>query len=277
MSVEQEYVEIQRQEPPARYDLSPHEMGVLTSQLLSERSPTSIDQIICYRLEKGSEYENIARSIECEVFEQYFGNNAEQMHEEYGQYEDQSIFFLSIDQQTQTPAGVLRVIKNGSKGLKTLNDLQAVVGENHPEIPDLPTNKIIESHSIDDLDECWDVGTVAVRKAYRSDKNQAQEASVQLYRALYVSALQEQIKHFISIIDARPFKKMVDYLGIPFVPILDSKPFSYLGSESSYAVYGDVTKFYEKMNRKRYTVKGMLARRALQPLVKGTADSSIEL
>lgn len=277
MSVEYQHGELYEQALAVRYDLSAEEMNTLTAQLLEEREPSSKDQIICYRLDKGSEYEDVARSIECEVFEQYFGNDAEEMFEEYGKYEDQSIFFLSVDQQTQTPVGVLRVISNGSEGLKTLNDLQELVGDEHPEIPDLPMDSVLQAHHIDDLDECWDVGTVAVRKEYRTDKAQAQEASVQLYRALYVSALEEGINHFVSIIDARPFNKMVDYLGIPFVPMMGTKPFPYLGSESSYAAYGNVTEFYKKMNRKRYTVKGLLARRALQPLVKGTADSSIEL
>ncbi len=260
-----------------RYDLSKDEMIMLTSQLLQERSPVSDDQIICYRLENGSAYDNVARSVEREVFEQYFGNDAEQMHAEYGKYEDQSIFFLSVDQQTHTPVGVLRVIEAGEAGLKTLNDLQSFIGDEHPEIPDLPTNDVLQAHEINDIAKCWDVGTVAVRKEYRSNKAQAQEASVQLYRALYVSALENEIDHFVSVIDARPYKRMVDYLGIPFVPMMNSKPFPYLGSESSYAVYGDVTEFYKKMNRKRFTTKGLLARRALQPLVKGTADRSIEL
>ncbi len=277
MSSESERSEVSELDTSVRYDLSVEEMHKLTDQLLAEREPYSKDQIICYRLEEGSVYENVARTIECEVFEQYFGNNAEEMHDEYGKYEDQSIFFLSVDQQTQTPVGVLRVIQNGEEGLKTLNDLRMMVGDEHPEIPDLPTESVLQAHEIDELDECWDVGTVAVRKEYRNNKAQAQEASVQLYRALYVSALEEGIKHFVSIIDERPFKKMVDYLGIPFEAMMGSKPFPYLGSESSYAAYGDVTKFYEKMNRKRYTVKGLLARRALQPLVKGTSDSSIEL
>lgn len=260
-----------------RYDLSDEEMGMLTGQLLQERTPQSSDQIICYRLEKYSIFKNVARTLEREVFEQYFGNTTEQMEAEYGQYEDQSIFFLSVDQQTQTPVGVLRVIEAGDAGLKTLNDLESVVGEEHPESPDLPTERVLRGHGIQDIADCWDVGTVAVRKEYRADRAQAQEASVQLYRALYVSALESDIEHFVSVIDSRPYKKMVEYLGIPFVPMLDSKPFPYLGSESSYAVYGDVTEFYKKMNRKRFTVKGLMARSALRPLVTGSADSSIQL
>lgn len=252
-----------------RYDLDDGELHALSSQLLSEREPVTSDKVVCYRLEKGSAYENVARSIEREVFEKYFGNTSEEMRKEYGPYEDQSIFFLSIDQELKQPAGVLRVIQNGPAGLKTLNDL--AIGRD--EAPRISPDQVKSYHGIDTFDDCWDVGTVAVRKPYRSDTL----ASVQLYRALYVSALDENVNHFVSIIDHKPYVKMTDYLGIPFVPMVGSEPFPYLGSKSSVAVYGDVTEFYPRMNRKRYTLRGALARSALRPLVKGTNDHTLQL
>jgi hypothetical protein len=252
-----------------RYDLDDSEMQELSRTLLEERDPGAADKVVCYRLERGSAYENVARSVEREVFEKYFGNTSEQMLEEYGPYEDQSVFFLSIDQELGQPAGVLRVIENGPAGLKTLNDL-----ENAPaEVPRISALDVQSYHDIESFDDCWDVGTVAVRKPYRSDTL----TSVQLYRALYVSALDQNIEHFVSIIDHKPYVKMTDYLGIPFVPMLNSEPFPYLGSPASHAVYGDVSEFYPKMNRKRYTVRGALARSALRPLVKGTSDHSLQL
>ena len=262
------------QEAPYRYDLDMAQMQELTERLLAEREPRSDDRIVCYRLEQGSPYENVARTIECEVFEKFFGNNAEEMADEYGPYEPQSIFFLSVDQFSKQPAGVLRVIENGPAGLKTLTDLET---SEDPAVPHLSPNDVQVHHEIESLDTCWDVGTVAVRKEYRASRAEAQETSVQLYRALYTAALESGVDHFVSIIDARPYDKMTNYLGIPFVPMAGSEPFSYLGSEKIYADYGEVRKFYEKMNRKRKTVRGFMARKALGPLVKGTADQAINL
>lgn len=257
----------------ARYDLDEKTMLELTARLLQERAHEGKEPIVCYRVDTKSPYANVARSVEREVFEQYFGNDAECMREEYGPYEDQSVFFLSVDQETGTPAGVLRAIENGPSSLKTLNDLESAWKKDEPHIPYITREAAQQSHGIESFDNCWDVGTVAVRKPYRADTL----TSVQLYRALYVSALEENIDHFISIIAAKPYKKMTEYLGIPFVPLAGSEPFPYLGSPVNYAAYGNVTEFYQKMNRKRYTVKGMLARRALGPLVKGTRDNALQL
>ena len=257
-----------------RYDLDDYDMSALVEQLVQERPPRSDDRIVCYQLEQGSKYENMARTVEREVFEKFFGNDADEMAIEYGPYESQSIFFLSIDQESSTPAGVLRVIANGPAGLKTLNDLEA---SDDAQVPRIAQAEVQAVHGIDDMDSCWDVGTVAVRKAYRASRGEAQATSVQLYRALYTSALDNNINHLISIIDQKPYEKMTNFLGIPFVPMLGSDGFPYLGSEKSFAVYGDVRKFYDTMNRKRKTIHGLLARRALTPLVRGTRDRAINL
>lgn len=259
-----------------RYDLSEDEVQQLTEQLINDKKPNSDARIICYSLDKADPFANIARTIEREIFEQYFGNDADKMKEEYGPYESQSRFFLSVDTETKQPAGVLRVIENGPSGLKTLVDLEAMAELDDPTLPSISQTEIKQYHQIESFDDCWDVGTVAVRKPYRTGNDIS--TSVQLYRALYVSAMENGIDHFVSIIDSRPLEKMVGYLGIPFVPMIGSQPFSYLGSESSQAVYGHVTEFYEKMNRGRWTsAKRLMARKAFNQLVKGSQDKALQL
>lgn len=254
-----------------RYDLSFAEMNALSDQLISER-PTSSDKVVCYAVENNSHYANVARSLEREIFEQYFGNTAEEMAIEYGEYEDQSRFFLSVDKTTNSPVGVLRVIENGPAGLKTINDIES---RREPKMPALTSQQIQYAHSIESYDNCWDVGTVAVRKQYRVNDD---TASIQLYRALYLSAMEHEADHFVSIIDSRPLNKMRDYLNIPFIPLAGSQPFPYLGSKSSEAVYGHVPEFYDTMRKARWTsVKRMLARRAFNQLVMGKLDSQIHL
>lgn len=255
-------------EPVAtRYDLSGDVMNQRIEQLLAAQPPTGDGDIFCYRFDNQDlNMANVARTIECQVFEKAFNNDPREMAEIYGPYEDASIFFLSVDASTHQACGALRVIENSSAGLMTFNDLPAQAATKNVE-------QMMSSHAIDSLDDCWDVGTVAVLPDYRKRNNF--EVSVQLYRSLYVSAMSQKIKHFVSIIDDKPYKTMTQYLGIPFKPLNGTTPFAFEGSNQSHAVHGYVPDFYKSMNRRRYTTKGWLARRALSPLVKGTRDSNL--
>src|SRR4051794_19204791 len=63
-----------------------------------------------------------AHDCEAEVFLKSFGNTVEQMAEEYGPYEDTSVF-VSITDPNGTVVAAARLITPGPIGLKTLNDL----------------------------------------------------------------------------------------------------------------------------------------------------------
>jgi len=262
-------VEIEASTPDNDYEISEERWQYvqrLTKELLEDRPPVGDERFVCYKINNQDRYASIGRYIESAVFQQSFNNDAELMKQEYGPYEDQSIFYLSVDKEEGVPTGVLRIIQNGDAGLKTLNDLvekgQAASVE-----------EVARRRRIDSLDNCWDVGTVAVLDQYRAKVG----PSIQLYRAMYLDAVDMGIDHIVSIIDARAYHKLVDYLGVPFQPLLQNdEPFEYLDSKESHAVYGYVPEFYKKMNRKRYTVRGFLARKALSQLVRGSRDEGIQ-
>lgn len=251
------------------YDLSPDRIKALSAQLLQERTADIPEKYRYVAIEvAGSEaYADLARTIERTVFEASFNNDAEEMAKEYGPYEDASIFFVSIDREKQQPTGALRIIKNSEAGFKTFNDIQE-----EPFYVD--QQKAMQYHSMHDLDKVWDIGTIAVLPEYRSGQG---AVSVQLYRAVYLAALHHDIEHFVSLIDEMPLKKMREHLAIPFETLADAQPGPYLGSEKSHPVYGYVPEFFDKANRQRFTLKGMLARKALNRLLKGTEDDSIVL
>lgn len=251
---------------PYRYDLDEEEVLRRTARLL-EHMPAPTDQrFICYQL-GDTEMEDVARTIERTVFETSFDNSNEKMSQIYGPYESASRFFLSVDRIEGKPVGALRVTENSPAGMMTLNALPE-------DASNMNSEQLLEFHGIDSLDDCWDVGTVAVLPEYR---RQGQGISVQLYRALYVSAMKEDVSHLLSIIDRRPYETMRNYLGIPFEPLGDSKPFPFEGSEESVAVHGFIPDFYSKMRRQSLTIKGLLARKALWPLVFGTKDQALML
>lgn len=258
-------------EPQYRYDLPAEAAQQLASELLHERPPTGDARFVCYMLDGTDSFSNIGRQVEGVVFNQTFHNDPEEMTREYGPYEEQSIFFSSVDKENEKPtSGALRVIENGPSGFKTINDLAAMHGVAVEEYQ----RKLAEHHGIEDWGRCWDVGTVAVLPEYRSAEG---GISIQLYRALYVAAMEQGIEHFISVIDSKPLTKLTDYLGIPFIPLADSSPMEYLGSKRSQAVYGHVPDFYRKMNRARlFTARGFLARKALKLLVAGSGDDALQ-
>lgn len=252
-----------------RYALPLDEMQALTKELLRERASTVPDQhrFVGIEVDGQSQFSNIGRHIERVVFEASFGNDADQMTAEYGPYERASTFFLSIDRRATMPSGALRAIRHSDHGFKTLNDAE------QPPFS-IREGAAVRHHAITNLATIWDVGTVAVLPQYRRGEG---PVSVQLYRALYLSARGNGIEHMVSIIDDGPLDKLRGYLGIPFVALAGSSSGPYLGSEKSHAVYGSVPTFYRKMRRHRWTVRGLLARKALQRLVNGTEDDSLRL
>lgn len=252
--------------PENPYALSKERIAQLTVELLENRPPDTDDRFVCYRLDGNDPYADIARQVECEVFDKAFNNDPQEMQEEYGPYESQSIFFLSIDREKIAPTGALRIIEDGEAGLKTFNDMEKYDSE-------FVADNAIAYHHMNDMEKCWDIGTVAVPEEYRSAEN---GISLQLYRGMYVASKQKEIEHFISVIDKRPYDKMTKFLGFPFKPLFGSKPLSYLGSSESVPVYGDAPQFEEAVQKKSRTLKGRLAGKALYATLLGAKDDTLQ-
>lgn len=258
-----------------RYDLKSEEMTALVERLVTERLGDIPDKYRFAAVEVGptSEYADVGRSIERTVFEQSFGNTSEDMQREYGPFEAASTFFLSVDRERKTPTGVLRVIKNSSAGLKSLNDAQQ-------EPFSLDSAQLSKEKGMAELDRVWDIGTIAVLPEFRRNSG---PVSILLERAMYKSAVLHNVQSLVSIIDDKPLTKMRSRwrgVGIPFRQL--TKPQPYLGSKKSHVVAGFIPEFYEKMSTHRESVRGRLLARyalgdALDRLVEGTEDDAIVL
>lgn len=248
-----------------RYDLSPDEQTARTADFVSAHPELqkADRSVVCCLVE--GDMQDVARTVERVVFEDSFGNDAAEMRDIYGKYENASQFFLSIDTETMQPVGALRVIENSDAGLMTFSTLPA-------EATDLDAQALQAACDIESLDACWDVGTVAVPPEFRK---QGAGISVQLYRAMYVAAMQKGVQHLVAIIDKVPLETMTTFLGIPFERIPHTAPFAYEGSGESSAVYGYVPKFYDTMRQKMDTPEGQMAREYLLDLVEGRGDGAI--
>lgn len=255
-----------KQEGINPYEMSLDQASELAGRLLDEHPPQSNDRYVCYRFDGSDSYSDIGRAIERSVFEAAFGNDAKEMKQEYGPYENHSKFFITVDAEKRHPSGVVRVIEGTIDQTKTLQDLASI---GHVTLEEVATQ-----HHISPEDTVWDVGTLAVLPEYRAREGQV---SVQLFRGMYVSARDSGIEHLVSVIDNKAHTKLVKVLGIPFQHLAHKKqPFSYLGSDESRAVYGYVPDFYKRMRRGRHINPAkILARSVLRKLRDGSEDRAL--
>lgn len=263
--------DVDAKEPSAtfRYDLSSGEITALTEKLIASKPSATDDRVVCYRVSGRSQFSDIGRAVERRVFHDAFpGNDAAFMTKEYGPYERASFFFLSVDRAKKTPIGTLRIIRNSPAGLKTLNDLA------RPGSPvQLTAADVQRYHQIDTFDNVWDIGTFAILNEYRRS---GASASLQLYRGLYATALEEGIDHLIAIFDKLPFLALTEYLSIPVVPLCGTDYLSYLGSAESRAIYGHIPGFEPVVSRRLIEVKDdPVAVKALRRLRDGTDDHTL--
>ncbi|HET8937463.1 MAG TPA: hypothetical protein VFN67_28665, partial [Polyangiales bacterium] len=147
----------------------------------------------------------------------------------YGAYDAYSHFLLAIDRETNQPAGSLRVIENSHLGLKSLNDIKEAPLE-------LPLQSVLDYHGIADLSDCWDVGTMAVRKAYRGEESN-HFVGTMLYGLYIASAMAARIEHTVCILDGHAYRQLTDTFSVPFETIAGTHPFEYLGAKGTRAAY----------------------------------------
>jgi hypothetical protein len=166
---------------------------------------------------------DVARSVERQVFEESFGNDATTMTAEYAAYEKDSLFFLVLDRRTAMPAGAGRVIEGGGK---TLDDAPGRIGV------DLST--IVAAHGLYE-GRIWDFATVAVLPEYRGGRSGLVVSSL-LYRTFLNAGRRAGVRHVVTMLDKGAFRSMT-LLGAPFEPMAGSAPFEYLGSASTRALY----------------------------------------
>jgi hypothetical protein len=235
-------------------------------QLLAEWPIPGDGRFGCYLIANSSPFSDLARGVECCVFQQFFGNDPAIMSEEYAGYEAQSSFFLVVDRQLQQTAGACRVIENSAHGLKTLNDIAR-------EPLSISRDRVTRFHGIATLDACWDVSSVAVLKEYRGGGT-GHLVSTMLYGLLRAEASSAGIDHFVAVLDTHAFHQIVDTLGVPFVSIAGSAPFAYLGSDSSIAAYVSVSRITPSIeaHMRRLKIEVLQQRRPLMERVAYAAS-----
>lgn len=174
-----------------------------------------------------------ARSCEAEVFRDRYGNTREQLAEEYGDYEDSSVF-LVLETRDSDVIGAVRLLAPGGRaGLKTLVD----VGRD-------PWNLDGERAAAAvglDLRSTWEIATLGVRRSTSADEI---PLALALYHGLITVARVNRMSSFVAILDER-VRRLLASVGLLTRPLPGAGPAPYLGSAASTPVYAHCTPLIE--------------------------------
>lgn len=246
------------------YQVSREKEAELTCELLEERPPSNLNKLsrfVCYQFEGTEKYTDLGRSVEGDVFNKYFNDSPKDMQEGYKPYEKESVFFVSVDRKKKMAVGVLRAIRYGENGFKTLNDLSHIITE----------EEVMDFHNVENMEDCYDIGTIAVRKEYRGKLTPAS----QLYRSVHLSAHRENIKHYVTALDERAYERLTDYAGAPFRPLVNLKPIPYMGSHKTQPAFMHLDEIMASGMKNLPTPKGIIGSRVSIPLMFGTLDHTL--
>jgi hypothetical protein len=209
------------------YNLDVLEIERVTVEFLAKH-PDPAGRFVAVVVGPGHPLADVGRAVERQTFDEAFGNDAATMAAEYGPYESQSLFCLVLDRWRRMPAGVSRIIEGSGGGVKTVDDAPAHIGGD-------PAG-ILAAHGMTGQ-KIWDFATVAVLPEYRGDRASLAVSSL-LYRTFLVTGRRARVKHVVVMLDRGAYRNM-RLLGVEFEPLAGSKPFAYLGSAETRALYVD--------------------------------------
>lgn len=228
-------IDIENSAVEPSYELSDAEKAEAIRLLIERKLRPTESRYGVYVVESSDPAANLGRSVELEVFSEFFQNDEHLMEREYGPYEQESTFIIVLDELNGEPAGVMRLIRNGQNGLKSLNDIgQQPWGKG--------LDVIFQENDLnpDDLDHTWDIATLAVRKDYRGKT----AVSAALYHALYLASEERQVEDWVAILDDNVLD-LLGALGIHFKRYAGVGSASYLDSPASTPVYGNKSEIVE--------------------------------
>jgi hypothetical protein len=183
-----------------------------------------------------------ARACEEDVFLQAFGNTRNQLDEEYGPYNDQSVFMVVADDSGEV-YGSCRLIRPGAAGLKTLND----IGRHPWGVDGLRSARAGNV----EVERTWDLATVGVRSDYRQG---GLMVAMALYHGIMKSTRVNEVKTAVSILDQHAYRILTSS-GFILNPLPGTGPAEYLGSPKSTPVFGhwsDIADAQRRLNPDAY-------------------------
>ena len=205
------------------------ELRRLTAEVCAPGAAEAFGAYIFGTDEPGAE---LGRHLERVVFLEAFGNTLDDLAREYGPYEATSLFIVVVDHVRQLPAGVIRVVQPSPVGLKSLNDLESLWGEN--------AEDAMRRTGLDfGPEKIWDVATLGVPLEYR-DRAARGLVSMGLYQTLQLAARASGIDLLVMILDMPVFRMLRWKMHMIFAGYRDVGPKPYLGSPESIPAWCDL-------------------------------------
>ncbi|HEX8767975.1 MAG TPA: hypothetical protein VF714_06370 [Jatrophihabitans sp.] len=164
------------------------------------------------------------RDCEAEVFLRVYGNTRQQLEDEYGPYEDASVFIALADDSGDV-VGACRLIRPSELGLKSLDDAARPPWS-------LDVARSARAARLD-LTQTWDVATLGCRRGL---KGPGRLASAALFHALVQVVRANEIRSAVMIIDER-VRALLASAGMTGHTLPGARPARYLGSAASTPVY----------------------------------------
>jgi hypothetical protein len=165
------------------------------------------------------------RACEAAVFGHWYGNTRAQLDEEYGPYEDATVFISLTDTDGEVVAAMRLLAPGGAAGLKTLHDIG---GE--PWFVDGARSAAAAGL---DLRTTWEVATLG---ALRRSGAAGVRHSYSLYRALVLVARNNPFSDFVAVLDDR-VRRLLDAAGLAMRPLPGTRAAPYLGSAASTPIF----------------------------------------
>lgn len=168
----------------------------------------------------------LAATLECEadVFLRVYGNTRQQLEDEYGPYEQASVFIALTDDSGDV-LGACRLIRPTELGLKSLDDAARPPWS-------LDVARSVRAARLDPM-QTWDVATLGCRRGL---KGPGKLAGAALFHGLVQVVRANQIQSAVMIIDER-VRALLASAGMTGHTLPGAKPARYLGSAASTPVY----------------------------------------
>ncbi len=186
--------------------------------------------------EEGSE---LGRWVERTVFYEAFGDTPALLREEYGRYEESSLFFCLVDHNRRIPAGVMRIILPSPAGFKSVVDLERMWDERPEEV-------LERSAAYLDLDRTWDIATLAVAPEYRGRATSGL-VTLGLYQGLGTLSRLEGINFYVTVLDVIVLRHVQWQLKKGFSTYAGIEPRQYLGSPLSAPAWCDIVGWRQRL------------------------------
>lgn len=179
-----------------------------------------------------------ARDCEAEVFLRWYGNTRAELEQEYGPYEERSVFLVIADRHDEVTAAMRLIAPGGAHGLKTLNDIGRPPWE-------VDGRRSAMAAGID-IRSTWEVATLGVRRRGRAHE---QHQSVALYHGLGAVHRANGMSAFVAILDDT-VRRLLGSVGLITQVLPGTRSGPYLGSVASTPVYAHCAQMVDNQRRR---------------------------